>query len=352
MGDYTIMKIFRSDRAVFVFRAVAVCMIFALTLAACIFASLAVSGELDNGRYLPENDAANIFKIALVASVVITVALLLVDKRTDPTDRTKDTVCAEKDIKADVSTDSGLEAEDSTDLDYAAEDFANSGLAAEDSTDLDHAAEVSAEDGSDNCSDVADNVGNRRSSIVTKVIGVLLTCTSSMLTAYTLYVFFFALTDESLGVWGNLIMVSAFVSALFFLFKTLPNARVGRVICGFGVFVFAAIVIASLYLDHVIEINSDFKLLVQFGAAGMLISTIADIRNTLSRISDRCLLGFKAIAFILCSICPAVLLSLSGEFVEALPGYYYIYSWLYLVCAVASAIEMFSTLFNDKSRCI
>ncbi len=280
------MKIFGSDRAVFISRTVLVCVLFALTLAACIFGSLAVSGEGEIGNYLPHVAKATAFRITLACALAVAVALLFIFKN---------------DRKGKQPNGEGEECEPSRYLS------------------------------------------------VTELIS---RCLSVLPAIVAFYVFYFALTDESLGSWGNAVMTSAFVSALFFLFKIFKNARVGKVICGFGVFALSAVVIASLYLDHVIEINSDFKLLVQFGAAGVIMGTIADIRVTLSRISRAWFISLKASALVLCAACSAVILSLSVAHGEAFPLSYFVYSRLYLACAVPFGFEIISALIGDRSRFI
>lgn len=285
------MKIFVSDRTVFIWRTVLVCVIFALTLTACISGSLAVSDEDAITNYLPRVTESTVFKITLFTALAVSYALLFVTNRSKGKQSTLDGQDRGKEVQGKPSR-------------------------------------------------------------TARIISCISRYLSLLPSICSLYVFYFALSDESLGSWGNAVMITAFISAIFFLFKISGSLPVGTVLCGFGVFAFGAIVIASLYLDHVIEINSDFKLLVQFGAVGVIISAISDTRRVLSRIASGWFISLKAIGFVLCSVCPAVIFSLpSIEGIE-FPPCYSVYSLFYLACAVSFAFEIISELFADRSRCI
>ena len=300
------MKIFGSGKAAFVCRVVLVCVIFALTLAACISGALAVSGDNVETRYLPDVAATVVFKVTLTAAIAVSVLLLFVPERRKADLGNKKSVGEETvDTESDAADKQPLEASDTI---------------------------------------------PSSSSRATRTRSAALIYTFLVSAICSLYVFIFALTDESLGSWGNAVMITALITALFFLSKISPRFPIGTVVCGFGAFAFASVVIASLYLDHVIEINSDFKLLVQFGAAGLIISVIADIRRAFSRISARWFIPLKMIAFIICSVCPAVILSLPSIDGIVFPECYSAYSWLYLACAVSFALEVIAELLADRSR--
>lgn len=173
----------------------------------------------------------------------------------------------------------------------------------------------------------------------------------------SLLVAVFALVDDSFGEWGNTVLILSLVVCLFYALKTFSRAIVLTVISGFGVFVLSAVIIASLYLDQVIELNSHFKLLVQAGAAGMIFGTIADLRARLSpkvpegskvsdsdffRIGVRGYLLLKSISLLLCSAPATVVIIYFLEGNTAFRAHYFIYSCLYLASAVPSLCELIS----------
>ena len=177
----------------------------------------------------------------------------------------------------------------------------------------------------------------------------------------SLYAAFFALTDEVLGQWGNAVLICSLITALFFALKIFPRFTVPKVISGFGVFVLGAVIIASLYLDHVIEINSHFKLLVQFGAAGMILGTMADLRVELSartpdgsklpdsqfsKIGVKGYVFLKSLSLTLCLVCSAAVIIYFAKGNTAFGLHYLAYSLLYVSCALSALTELIVTVLS------
>ena len=292
------MKISVSGKAVFAIKVALVCVMLALAVATCIFGSLAVSGEGELGRYLPDVAESEYFRACLVATLTIVVVTLIFSKIADKvSDSAKDEV-------AQTIEDEG------------------------------------------------ENLVSEKGSRLASVSECISRCLSVLPAIAAFYVFYFALSDESLGSWGNAVLVAALVSGVFFILKIFKDACAGRVIGGFGVFALCAIIIASLYLDHEIELNSDFKLLVQFGAGGIIIGTIADIRNALSRIQTAWYIALKATGFILCGVCAAVILSPSVMASGLFPSAYFVYSRLCFACVISYGVEVISALVGERSRYI
>ena len=174
-----------------------------------------------------------------------------------------------------------------------------------------------------------------------------------------LNVAYFALTAESLGQWANTILLFATVTTVFFALKILPGATVPKVISAFGVFALGAVIIASLYLDHVIELNSHFKLLVQFGSVGVILGTVADARAFLSapvsastdprkdefvKIRAGGYLFLKSISLVLCASCATATLLCFAAGDAAFDASYCIYSMFYFAHAVSSVFEIAGAL--------
>ena len=125
--------------------------------------------------------------------------------------------------------------------------------------------------------------------------------------AYLFFYFSTAKVFEGESKWAIYIAVCGGVAAIFFLLKIVGNGFLPdvmgalRVLTAIGVFAFCALIIISLYLDYNTELNSHFKLSVQFGAAGVMLGTMADARNALGRATKRRYLSFKALALALTS---------------------------------------------------
>lgn len=186
-------------------------------------------------------------------------------------------------------------------------------------------------------------------------------CTNLLPALLSLCLSLFALFDESLGEWGNAVMICGAVASVFFIFKFLSRYAIAKVISGFGIFALGAVIIASLYLDLTVEINSHFKLLVQFGATGMLIGTIADLRAALSpkasegsassdselvKIGVRGFIFLKSLALVPCLVCSAVIILYFAEGNAAFGLHYLIYSLLYLAFAVPCAMELIGAVIS------
>ena len=144
--------------------------------------------------------------------------------------------------------------------------------------------------------------------------------------AFTAYLFFYFSTArvfEGEDKWALYISLSACVAAVYFILKiignsVLPNVMSGlRILTAIGVFVLCALIIVSLYLDYDTELNSHFKLSVQFGAVGIMLGTMADARSALGQVSKRRYLSFKAIALTLTSTGAASVLVRAFDEIEA-----------------------------------
>ena len=160
----------------------------------------------------------------------------------------------------------------------------------------------------------------------------------------------FALVYDGLGQWSNAVMVLAAVVCIFFVLKLFSRSTVLTVLTGFGVFALCAIIITSLYLDLVIELNSHFKLLTQFGAVGMILGTIADMRSMLSvspsnrKIGIKGYLLLKSVSIAMCAVCSLVIIIYFLEGNKAFEIHYLFYSLLYLAHAISSTAEAIGAL--------
>lgn len=135
----------------------------------------------------------------------------------------------------------------------------------------------------------------------------LIPALGAAIAAYLFFYFSTANVFEGESKWALYISLCGCVAAMFFLLKTVGNSKFTNVMAGLrvltaiGVFAFSALVIISLYLDYNTELNSHFKLSVQFASVGVMLGTMADVRSILGSVTKRRYLSFKAIALTLTS---------------------------------------------------
>ena len=174
-------------------------------------------------------------------------------------------------------------------------------------------------------------------------------------------VMLFALFEETLGKWSDLVLILGALSAVFFILKAFKKPTSSKAITGLAVFGLCAVIIASLYLDFKIELNSHFKLLVQFGAAGVICGVIADIRAALSssfyessktvqrnyvRITVRGYLFLKLLSVALSLVCSVTVAIYFAEGNTALGMHYLLYSLFTLAYAVSSICEIIAAVIS------
>lgn len=147
---------------------------------------------------------------------------------------------------------------------------------------------------------------------------------------------------NDLGKWGDAILILSLIAAAYFILK-LTKGKDALKLCGVvGMFLLGTAIIALLYLDFEIELNSPFKLAVQFGAVGFMIGTIADARAILSRISAGGFILLKSIASSLCILCSGLILVVFARDFAVLPEVYLVSATLYACYAISALAEMIS----------
>lgn len=148
------------------------------------------------------------------------------------------------------------------------------------------------------------------------------------------------LAMNDIGEWGNTILIFCLAATAFFVFKGQSKVRPAFRIAGaVGMLLLCTSIIALLYLDFEIELNSHYKMAVQFGAVGMMLGTIVDARVTLSRIGAGWLVSLKSAASSLCLICAGLVLTAFAQGTEVLPDIYFAFSLMYLGYAISTIAE-------------
>ncbi len=145
---------------------------------------------------------------------------------------------------------------------------------------------------------------------------------------------------SSLGKWDTAILLLSITAALFFTLKLLNKAELLRAICAICIFALCTAIIAFLYLDFDIELNSAFKLAVQFGAVALIFGTIADARALLSRIGYGWFILLKSIAASLSLICSCLVITAFARSFTVLPESYLALSIVYFCYALSVVAEL------------
>lgn len=147
---------------------------------------------------------------------------------------------------------------------------------------------------------------------------------------------------NDLGQWGNAILLLSLVATAFFILKMFNNRDTLKILCAIGMFALGTAIIGLLYLDFEIELNSPFKLAVQFGGVALMLGTIADARATLSRIKTGWFIFFKSVASSLCLICAGLVFTAFARGFKILPDVYLVLAIFYACYAVNSIAEIMS----------
>ena len=90
------------------------------------------------------------------------------------------------------------------------------------------------------------------------------------------------------------VCVMCVIRQLSDLLRLSPNFKL---ICCYSEILVAIFIISSLYVDLTIEMNSPFKLLVQFGAAVIMLDTVCDCHGIIGAVSPKTHVGTK------CAVC-------------------------------------------------
>ena len=160
-------------------------------------------------------------------------------------------------------------------------------------------------------------------------------------TGAAIYLIYYTIA-HGVGDWDAAFIISTLVCIPFFAAKVSGGYKNLKVLSSLGVFALAALIIAMLYLDHTIELNSSFKWAVQFGGVGLILGVIADSRAALSRISSGWLVSLKGISLMLCLLCSGLVFTAFGCGFEVFPKSYLVFTVLYFCYSLSTVAELIS----------
>ncbi len=152
---------------------------------------------------------------------------------------------------------------------------------------------------------------------------------------------YFALVGSFGEEWDTVFLFLFILSAAFYIIKPIKGHEALKTAFSFAVIATGVAVIALLYFDLAIELNSTYKLAVQFGAVGLMLKTITDAREIMSRISLRKALLTRSISLTLTLIAPAFVCTAAAG-ITPLPVSYTVFSYVFLSCFLSTLAELIS----------
>ncbi len=173
------------------------------------------------------------------------------------------------------------------------------------------------------------------SSIVTAALSWLAAMGCLAVSMYTLL--------KGLGVsWDIGFSLIALISSVFYVFKPIPEFKTAKIFLSFAPTALGIAMIALLYFDFSIELNSHYKLATQFAAVGLMLGTIADARHVMSRIKLGRLILLRSLSLTLTLICSGSVITAFICGITSLPAYYLTFALFFLLYSLITASELVS----------
>ncbi len=151
------------------------------------------------------------------------------------------------------------------------------------------------------------------------------------------------------NVWAILIALASVFSAFYFLAQIIRFDSTLILISGYVSIFLCLFIIAKLYVDLAIEMNSPVKLAIQFAAAAVATSILSDLRNLIDRPGPSQFVFSKVCTIMLALFCAA------GTFTEAIEsalryGWAYVIYPIFLIAyAIFSSVELFTADVTEWS---
>ncbi len=143
--------------------------------------------------------------------------------------------------------------------------------------------------------------------------------------------------------------VSAAILSAAYAAAILSDRAPAKIIKSYAEILFCIFIITSLYLDLTIELNSPYKLLIQFAAASVILAALADARQELSSCALKLLIPARLIEITLCALCAAVNIT---AFVQGAPIYdqdYLFFSVFFAAKAICGIIKYININYQKNA---
>lgn len=147
-------------------------------------------------------------------------------------------------------------------------------------------------------------------------------------------------TDSSVVPSVVLLFIMFTLCAVYNVSHAMVLNKTLSIFSGMAQIAFCVYVMTTLYFNWSVELNSPFKLIVQFAAASLAIDTCMEVRDIISGVSTRAYVATKTLSMSLGSLCFAISLCavIKGARIEGF-GYLW-YSLYFLALAICSAFDL------------
>lgn len=160
----------------------------------------------------------------------------------------------------------------------------------------------------------------------------------------------FAVDTERLKCIISILIFATAILSLGYFIAVSFNFK-GGAVAGFGyVFIlFCMLAIAQIHTDHSFEMNSPFKITIQFTAVATALNALSDIRNHIGRPSASQYVSAKLCCLVLNVLC---LISSAVAYSQGYGINYLTYSVFFTSCAICSSIEFFTSTVSELPEAI
>ena len=148
--------------------------------------------------------------------------------------------------------------------------------------------------------------------------------------------------NSSLTVIALALLLMAFVLGFMYSCRFAYKNPSGTFIAVMGIcrIIFFIYIITTLYFDMQVELNSPYKLIVQFTAATAAIQTCADTRGVISGITRRTYVAAKALSMTFGAFCFALIFEATVKGIALPDNSYLLYSAFFLSISIFNAYEI------------
>jgi hypothetical protein len=162
----------------------------------------------------------------------------------------------------------------------------------------------------------------------------IISCAALFLSAFT------AIAGDTSTPLKVIVAVSAIIAALVGL-RGEDKGDVNFLLVGtYAKTIFCVLIISALYLDLNVEMNSPFKLVVQFAAATVALHTLCDARRIISGVSAKLSVGAKVLVCVLGLSSGAIAMAGAIFKGELIPTQYFIYSAYFTAEAISTLVSL------------
>ena len=151
--------------------------------------------------------------------------------------------------------------------------------------------------------------------------------------------------DAAIDLWVVLLFITEIFAAAYNLSEIFSKNKILKLVSGLAQMLFCIIVIAKLYVDFSVEINSPVKLILQFSAAAIILCTLSDLREELE-IPNAFIFTASRISSISFGIVSAVVFFAEiAQHADKYGNDYSIYPLIFIAYGIKSAAELFPSTF-------